>query len=743
MPSNLVIITEKPDASRRVSEALAEGKSLKKVTDENNVSYYEFKRNGKKHIVVCAVGHLFNLDPVSKGKGWTYPIFDADWKPSFEVRKDAEFSRKYFDVVKKMIKNGSEYIVATDFDTEGSVIGFNILRFLADVQDGRRMKFSTLTKDELIESYQNMSKHLDFPQVEAGLTRHMLDWLWGINLTRALTLALKSHGGKGFAILSSGRVQSPTLGMLAEHELEIRKFKSTPFWQLDLHVKIGDKEVIASYEKDRIWKKDEADKILKESKGKDAVVRDIKKRQYKQTPPSPFNTTDLQAEAYSQFKFSPTQTLSIAESLYQAGYISYPRSSSQKLPTSVGHEKILKALGKLPQYKKFADAILKKGKIVPVEGKRDDPAHPSVYATHETPDLKKLSAQQKKIYDLIARRTLAAFGDEALRESNTVTLDVNGKEFVVVGKRTIEAGWTSIYGPYMNIDELILPELKVGQTLKALKLEMLSKETQPPPRYSQGSIVKEMEKRNLGTRATRAEILQTLYNRKYIVGKSIQVTKLGEAVVKALKENAPRILSEELTGFFEQEMELIFNGKKKREEVIKEAKRTLREVLEEFKSNEKKIGEKLSEALQIAREDERTIGTCLNCKTGQMKVFFSRFTKKRFSGCSNYYKCAKCNFTRTACKCKCDICGGLKGKCKDIWKDKKWLPSCQTGFPLPAIGQITSMNKQCEVCQWPIIQVWRKGSRPFRMCINHKCKTKEDWGKNKKKTPVNKKAAKQ
>ena len=366
MPSNLVIITEKPDASRRVSEALAEGKSLKKVTDENNVSYYEFKRNGKKHIVVCAVGHLFNLDPVSKGKGWTYPIFDADWKPSFEVRKDAEFCKKYFDVVKKMITNGSEYIVATDFDTEGSVIGFNVLRFLADVQDGRRMKFSTLTKDELIESYQNMSKHLDFPQIEAGLTRHMLDWLWGINLTRALTLALKSKGGKGFAILSSGRVQSPTLGMLAEHELEIRKFKSTPFWQLELHVKIGDEDVIAAYEKDKIWKKEEADKILKGSKGKDAVVNDIKKRQYKQTPPSPFNTTDLQAEAYAQFKFSPKQTLSIAESLYQAGYISYPRSSSQKLPQSVGYEKILKALGKLSQYQKFVNAILKKGKIVPV-----------------------------------------------------------------------------------------------------------------------------------------------------------------------------------------------------------------------------------------------------------------------------------------------------------------------------------------------------------------------------------------
>ena len=284
----------------------------------------------------------------------------------------------------------------------------------------------------------------------------------------------------------------------------------------------------------------------------------------------------------------------------------------------------------------------------------------------------------------------------------------------------------------MSIDELILPELKVGQAVKVSKLEMLSKETQPPPRYSQGSIVKEMEKRNLGTKATRAEILQTLYNRKYIVGKSIQVTKLGEAVVQALKESAPRILSEELTSFFEQEMELIFENKKKRDDVEKEAKEALTEILKDFKASEKKIGKKLAEALQIAREDERTLGQCLKCGTGLMKVLFSIFTKKRFSGCSNYSKCAKCGFTKTACKCKCDICGGLKGKCKDTWKEKKWLPSCQTGFPLPAVGQITSMGKQCDVCKWPMIQVWRKGSRPFRMCINHECKSKADWGKGKK-----------
>lgn len=459
--------------------------------------------------------------------------------------------------------------------THNSVIGFNVLKFLCGVGDGGRMKFSTLTKDELIDSYKNMSKHLDFGQIEAGLTRHQLDWLWGINLTRALTLALKNHAQKGFAILSSGRVQSPTLAILLEKELEIRKFKSTPFWQLELHCKLDGKEVIAGYEKEKIWKKEEADRVLDSSKGKDAVVKDIKKKQYKQSPPYPFNTTDLQAESYAQFKFSPIQTNGIAESLYQQGIISYPRSSSQKLPPSINYEKILKALASIPQYKKLAEEILAKAKLVPHEGPREDPAHPAVYPTSEVADLKKLNAHQKKIYDLVIRRFLSVFADEALRESMNVFLDVNGNKFVIVGKRTIEPGWTKFYGPYLAFEEQILPELKIGQIIKVLKLEQLAKETQPPGRYSQGSILKELEKRNLGTKATRAEILQTLYNRRYILSKSIQVTKLGEAVTKALKEFSPRILSEELTIHFEKRWTKFLTGRRNVERLWKRRKRLL------------------------------------------------------------------------------------------------------------------------------------------------------------------------
>jgi len=686
-----VIISEKPDASKKIAEALAEGRPEK--MKKNGAFWYEFVRDGKKIIIVPAVGHLFVLDTIKKKGGWTYPIFDVQWVPTF-TKKGSEFSKKYYENVAEQVVRGKNFIIATDFDTEGSVIGANILTMLAKQKDAKRMKFSTLTKDELIESYENASPHLDIENVEAGLTRHYLDFFWGINLTRALTLAMKNVAQKGFAILSTGRVQGPTLSILLDRELEIREFKSTPFWELELHAKIDGTEIIAAHEEGKFWKKEDADKILTACKGKDAIVKDMKKREYKQSPPVPFNTTDLQAESYAQFNFSPTQTMSIAESLYQAGIISYPRSSSQKLPQSINYKKIIQSIAKLKPYAKFSDQLLEKGEkeLKPNEGKRDDPAHPAVYPTSEVPDLGRLSFQQKKLYDLIIRRFLAVFGEDSLRESVTASIDVAGNIFKAVGKRTIEPGWTAIYKQYMTLDEQMLPQMEVGQKIKVMSLEQLAKETQPPGRFSQGSILREMEERNLGTRATRAEILQTLYTRKYIIGKSIQVTKLGEAVTKALKEYSPRILSEDLTKKFEAEMDDVLNGKKKREEVVEEAKETLTDILNDFKQKEKNIGEKLLEGLVEARREERTLGSCPACKIGELRIIRSRKTMKFFVGCSNY-------------------------------------PNCHNIYPLPQGAYITPLGKVCDKCSTPMIQVQRKGRRPFRMCIDPKCETKKDWGK--------------
>jgi DNA topoisomerase-1 len=210
-----------------------------------------------------------------------------------------------------------------------------------------------------------------------------------------------------------------------------------------------------------------------------------------------------------------------------------------------------------------------------------------------------------------------------------------------------------------------------------------------------------MEKKGLGTRATRAEILHRLYLRKYVSGKSIEVSRLGEVVTKVLKDNAPRILSDEMTRKFEKEMEDVAAGKRKREDVVKEAEEVLTEVLADFKKNEKKIGKKLLKGLTESRAAERDMGPCPKCDNN-LRVIVSRKSGKRFVGCGGY-------------------------------------PKCVTGFPLPQRGYITKLGTVCKECGLPMIQVTRKGARPYRMCINHKCKTKENWGKKGKKGKKDKK----
>jgi DNA topoisomerase-1 len=737
---SIIIIAEKPDACSHLARALAE-KGLKKKTSKYGVDYYEFKRHGKKHIAVAAVGHLFNLK--QKTKGWNYPVFDADWVPSFKAIKKSAFSEKYYRTIEEIADNNKKnhLISAADYDNEGSVIAANIIRFIFNKKDAKRMKFSTLTKPDLIKSYEEMMPHLDTGNIESGVARHFLDYFYGVSTTRALTLAVKKNS-KRFSIVSTGRVQGPVLSILANKELEIQKFKPKPYWQLQMILLINGNEVIALYEKEKIWNEKEAKKIFISSKGKTAIVADVKKRKYKQSPPKPFNITSLQTEAYRLFGYSPQMTLGIAQKLYTSAYISYPRTSSEKLPPQIGYKEILQALTKIKKYKKLCEELLKSKDLKPNEGRRTDPAHEAIHPTVEPPkSVSKLRGSSQKIYDLICRRYLAVFGKEAIRESMKVDVKVKGNKFSTTGRRTIEKGWMNYYGPYAKFDEIVLPDLKKGDKLDIKKLEMLGKETSPPPRFSQASIIKEMEKKGLGTRATRAAILQTLYNRNYVMGKSIKVTVLGLKVASALKKYVPDFVDEKLTRRFEKDLEKIMKGKIKKEKVLNRAKRVVTKICDEFKKNEDKIGKGLGEAIIETQNNKATLGPCPNCG-GTLKIMFSPFSRKMFVGCTGYSRCKKCGFTKKACKCKCPICGGQKGKCKCSWKEKKWTPSCQTGFPLPHNASFQSLEKICDKCHTPIIRVIRKGKRPFKMCLDPNCETKADWGKKKEKKTKKKKTKK-
>ncbi|MFH2028752.1 MAG: DNA topoisomerase I [Nanoarchaeota archaeon] len=675
MPYEL-IITEKPAAAAKIAEALADGKAIKK--NLNQVPYYEVTRGKKDIVVACAVGHLFGLD--QKENSWNFPVFNIEWQPSYLKKKGSDFTKKYLNTIKSLSKGAKEFTIATDYDIEGEVIGLNVIRYACKQKDASRMKFSTLTKDDLIEAYEHKSKTLDWGQANAGETRHFLDWYNGINYSRALTAAYKTTGG--FKILSIGRVQGPSLKIIVDREKEIQAFKPIPYWQIELNGKAKEGILTAWHEKDKFWEKKESDEVMKKVKGqKQGEVSKIEKKQFKQAPPNPFDLTSMQVEAYRLFKIQPKDTLAIAQELYTAGYISYPRTSSNQLTPKLGYAKILNLLAKQNQYSDLCKQLVKT-KLQPNNGKKTDPAHPAIYPTGLIPDL---SGREEKIYDLVVRRFMATFGEPATRETLKINIDVNKEIFIAKGTRTIERGWFIYYGDYVRLEEEELPGVKEKDKIDIKKITQHEKETAPPKRYTPASIIKELEKRNLGTKATRANIIDTLFQRSYVHGtKSIEATELGINTIETLGKYVPEIIDEAMTQHFEEEMENIRENKTNKDKVLKDAEKDIIKVISNFKKHEKNVGESLKQAYWNAKDSMATIGKCPNCKEGNLMIRKGKFGM--FAACSGY-------------------------------------PDCKTTVSLPNNVKLEPTNKQCEICGFPIVkQIKNKSARDF--CLNPNCKSK-------------------
>ena len=727
-----LIIAEKPNVARKIAYALAEGKPVRKTIGK--VSYYEFTRDGKRVIVAPAVGHLFSLAP--KVKTYGYPIFDIEWVPVYVAEKGKGYAKDYIKALATLAKRADEFIVACDYDTEGEVIGYTALKYACgvDPSKAKRMKFSALTKKDLLRAWYNLEPTINFGMADAGIARHVLDWYWGVNLSRALTSAIKRASGK-WMVLSTGRVQGPTLKFLVDREKEIENFKSTPYWVIKMLLEKNGETYTAIYEREKILNEDEAKRIVEEAKKGPAFVEKVEVKQQQRKPPVPFDLGTLQREAYSAFGYSPKKTLEIAQKLYEKGLQSYPRTSSQKLPKNLNFRSILQNLAKLPEYKPFAHALLGKERLKPVEGKKDDPAHPSIYPTGELPKPGDLTKDERNIYDLVVRRFLALFMEPAVRETMKVTINSNDHRFILGGARTVKEGWLKVYGKYVKFDEVILPAFKEGEPVKVLQIKREKKMTKPPARYSPAAVIKKMEDLGIGTKATRAQILETLYSRGYIEGKrKIKVTPLGMRVVEALEKNVPDIVSVELTKAFEEKMEEIMAGKADREGVIEESKNQLVKILKVFKEKEMDIGRMLLESTgtgvtpskssarkagavkELSEEEERevqravdgkegsgnagnakernsgkkplVIGKCPKCG-GDLVVRYNRKTGKRFVGCSNW-------------------------------------PKCDVTYPLLQRGEIIPTDKTC--CGGaPVVKIREKG-REYEICVDMNCK---DWKKRK------------
>ncbi len=684
MKKYTLIITEKPDAAKRIAMALDTDGTPKKAASKG-VPYYEAYRNGDI-VVVPALGHLYTVASKSKRE---FPVFDYQWVPRYQAERGASRIRVWLSVIAEIAKNADTFVDACDFDVEGSIIGYTILKYACGSKEetAKRMKYSTLTVEELQEAYAYLLPRLDFALIEAGLTRHEIDWLYGINLSRALTAAAKANSGK-YATLSTGRVQGPTLKFIEEREKIINSFVPTPYWTITAKINMHNTTFEVQYEKN-IESLAEAITIKDACKTKEGHIDKVATEEFTQNPPLPFDLGSLQSEAYRIFKYTPMRTSNIAQHLYLGALISYPRTSSQKLPPAIGYETILKKLSKDSAYAKGAAELLSKPQLKPNEGKKFDPAHPAIYPTGNLPE-KPLATGERNVFDLIVKRFMAVFGEPAIRQNINVTISINGHPFLLNGARTLMEGWLKFYKPYVQLKDTFLPPLTEGEKVEVKRVSLNEHFTKPPPRYNPRTLLQKMEKEEIGTKATRAATIQTLYDRKYLQGTdSITVSDLGFEIVDVLSKYCPTIVSPQMTRNLEEQMNQIQQGTETKTNVLQNAVSTLKPVIHELKANENAIGAQLSKALQKARIEQLTVGACPLCADGKLVILRSKKTGKRFVGCTNYFE----------------------GK-------------CNAAYPLPQSGTVKPSASVCRTCHWPTVHVWLKGKRLWKLCLNPDCPAK-------------------
>ncbi len=648
-----LIVCEKDIAARRIASILSKGKL---ETVRGNPNLYKFDDT----VVIGLKGHIIDIDFSEDFKSWKSDLKQLINSKIVKIRKQEAIIKKLEELGKK----ADELIIATDYDREGENIGVEAIEIIKAVNPNIKIKravFSAITKEEIEEAFKNL-REVDYNLSDSAQARREIDLLWGAALTRFLSTAT-GYLGKSF--LSAGRVQTPTLALIVDKELERMKFKPEKYFEVKAELKNG---VIANYGK--VKDKKEVEK-LKSLKGP-AVVIKIKQKKKTTSPPTPFNTTEFLREA-ANLGFTAANAMRIAETLYMNGYISYPRTDNTVYPDSLNIRGILNKLLNT-KFAPLVKKILAKSKITPTKGKKKTTDHPPIHPTEAAKDLPQ---REMKIYELVVRRFLATLSDSSEELQTHVDFDINAYKFKANGLQIVKPGWREFY-PYSKVSEVHLPEMKEGEEIPLKKILVEEKETQPPKRYGQGTIIKKMEELGLGTKATRAEMLQKLVSRGYVSsGSSLIPSPVAIKVIKVLKEHVPQITSHEMTAELEKEMDLIAEGKKKKVDVVNESIGVLERLITEIEKHRDEIGKGLRESKNL------DLGPCPKCGKGVMRIIRSKKTGKRFVACSNY-------------------------------------PECKNTWPLPQKGKITILNEFCK-CGTRKIMV-EFGRRRMIICPNPECK---------------------
>ncbi|MDD5502097.1 MAG: DNA topoisomerase, partial [Candidatus Thermoplasmatota archaeon] len=374
------------------------------------------------------------------------------------------------------------------------------------------------------------------------------------------------------------------------------------------------------------------------------------------------------------------KAMSIAEELYMSGYISYPRTDNTVYPKSLGIYSILRKLAKSAVFGKEAEGLLENHRPYPTRGRMEATDHPPIHPA-DVANKEKLSKEAWAIYELVVRRYFATMAPDGTAQESETHISINAEPFKANGYKIIDLGWRKYY-PYFKAEESSLPTLAKGEHVEVLSIDLKEDKTKPPKRYSQGALIQEMERVGIGTKSTRAEVIQKLYDRGYVEGGNVIPTKAGIAVTDALKEYSSPIVSPEMTANLEAGMDEIASGSKKIEDIVNISSAELGEILTELQKNERQIGEKIQKILN----EQNAMGNCPKCGS-PLRIIKSRFGK-RFVGCSAY-------------------------------------PKCSTTFPLPQKGKL-EYTGACATCGSPTVKLIMKGMRPWNICINMQCPTSKE-----------------
>jgi len=497
-----LVIAEKNNAAERIAEILSGGDFS--TGSANGVKTYEWHDETGERVCIGLAGHVVEVDFTDEYNDW-HAVEPSELVDA-EIEKNPS-KKDIVSAVERLARDAHRAVIATDYDSEGELIGkeaYEIIKDSADVPVDR-VRFSSLTPNEVRSAFDDRDE-LDFDLAAAGEARQIIDLVWGAALTRYLSLASNRLGD---SYLSVGRVQSPTLKILVDREKEIEEFEPDPYWEIYIDLLKDDRTVEAQHfykddgrEQERVWDGETAETVHdRASDASGAETVEVSTRTRNDYPPKPFDTTAF-IRAAGSLGFNASRAMSVAEELYTNGFISYPRTDNTVYPDDID---VYGVLGVLENHDEFADDAAQLAELgrAPTSGDKETTDHPPIYPTAlATRD--ELSEDEWEVYELVVRRFFATLAPPAEWEHVRATFGIDGDRYKSNGRRLLDAGYHEYY-PYFGTDENRLPELEEGETLEVDEARIEEKETQPPSRIGQSKLVERMEDEGVGTKCLTAD----------------------------------------------------------------------------------------------------------------------------------------------------------------------------------------------------------------------------------------------